>query len=233
MKKNSLIIALATFFILLGSSSLFAQAQINLGADLVSRYLWRGADFGQSPSIQPTLAVQFEGLEFGAWGAYQLGRDSSLPMADELDLYLTYGFDIGSSTLDLVVTDYYFPNAGVKFGDFNDSTGAHIIEIGGSLSLSDFYLSAFINVYNDADNSAYFELGYSTSVQSVDLTIFAGATPGGTGMYYGTDSFNVINLGITASKEIKITDDFSLPIFGSYILNPNIEMAHIVFGISL
>ncbi len=52
-------------------------------------------------------------------------------------------------------------------------------------------------------------------------------------MYYGTNSFNVINIGVTAIKEIKITDNFSLPIFGSYILNPNQEISNFVFGISI
>jgi hypothetical protein len=233
MKKinfNIVVFALVTF---VSSLSLYAQAEVSLGTDVVSRYVWRGTDFGQTPSIQPALDFTARGFSAGFWGAYQLGRDASSLPADELDFYLGYSLELGSANLDLVVTDYYFPNSGIKFGNYEDGTGAHIIEVGGTVSLSDFYLAGFVNVYNDADNSSYFELGYSTSVQSVDLSLFAGATPGGTNMYYGTTDFNFVNVGVTASKEIKITDDFSLPIFGSYILNPNQEIAHFVFGISL
>ena len=34
------------------------------------------------------------------------------------------------------------------------------------------------------------------------------------------------------SKDIKITDDYSLPVFGSFIINPDAETAFLVFGIS-
>ena len=47
----------------------------SLGADMVSRYVWRGADFGESMSVQPALTLGFGGLEVGAWGSY-----SNLPL---------------------------------------------------------------------------------------------------------------------------------------------------------
>ena len=67
----------------------------------------------------------------------------------------------------------------------------------------------------------------------VAVDVFAGASPGGTNMFYGNDKFSFVNVGITASKEIKITDDFSLPIFASYIVSPNQDKAFFLFGISL
>ena len=36
-----------------------------------------------------------------------------------------------------------------------------------------------MNVYNDDDNSVYFELGYSTEVSEVAVDFFVGGTPGG------------------------------------------------------
>ncbi len=233
MKKNVVRIFVIAIVVVMSTSNVFAQVEINVGTDIVSRYLWRGSDFGQSPSIQPTLSLSFGSFEFGAWGAYQFGRDVSSPPADEIDLFLGYSLELGESNLDFVLTNYYFPNAGIKLGNFNDSSGAHIVELGGTFSFSNFYLSGFVNVHNDADNSSYFEVGYLTSVKSVDLTAFVGASPGGVNLYYGNSNFNVINAGVTASKKIKITDDSSLPIFASYVINPNKEIAHIVLGISL
>ena len=58
-------------------------------------------------------------------------------------------------------------------------------------------------------------------------------TPGSENKFYGTENFNVVNFGITASIEIKISEHFSLPIFGTYILNPNQDQGHFVFGISI
>src|SRR5690625_3783970 len=41
-----------------------AEAQrFNVGADIVSRYVWRGTDFGESVSIQPTLSFSAGGFE--------------------------------------------------------------------------------------------------------------------------------------------------------------------------
>ena len=58
-------------------------------------------------------------------------------------------------------------------------------------------------LYNDPDNSSYFELGYSTTITDVGFDVFLGASPGGDNMYYGNDKFAFVNVGITASKKIK------------------------------
>ena len=237
MKNVNATFVIVILLILTNFSNIYSQSEISLGADLVSRYIWRGADFGNSPSIQPTLAISNSGFEIGVWGAYQLGRDTNSNPADEIDFSIGYSFGIGETTFNLLATDYYYPNSGKKFGNFkNDGLGAHIIETSASFSGPEslpLYFSASVNVYNEVDNSAYFEIGYSTSVQNTSLSFFAGATTGGDNLYYGTRNFNFINLGVTAVKDIKITDDFSFPIFGSFILNPNIEIAYFVFGISL
>lgn len=229
---------LMLFILFFGAlSSIVPQSKLDIGADLVSRYLWRGIDFGQSPSIQPTMSFTTGGFELGVWGAYQLGRDVSELPADELDLYLGYTFDLESASLGFIVTDYYFPNTSGRLGNFdNDGKGAHVIEVGATFTLMEslpFYLSGYVNVYNDPDYSSYFEVGYSTSIHDVGLDLFIGATPGGQNKYYSTKNFSIINTGITASKSIKITEDFSLPIFASYIINPSQSQGHFVFGISI
>jgi hypothetical protein len=42
----------------------------------------------------------------------------------------------------------------------------------------------------------------------------------------------VVNLGLTASKEMELTDKFSIPVSVSYILNPETERTFLVFGVS-
>jgi len=132
-------------------------------------------------------------------------------------------------------TDYYFPNAGLRYGSY-ENPGAHTLEVGVSYAGSDAFpimFAAFMNVYNDDDNSVYFEVGYSTNVSDVGIDLFVGGTPGGDSRFYGTRDFNVINIGVTASKEISISEKFSLPIFSSYVLNPNLEIGYLIFGLSL
>jgi len=50
--------------------------------------------------------------------------------------------------------------------------------------------------------------------------------------FYGS-SFGVVNLGITATKKIKITKDFSLPLKASFITNPQAENIFFVVGLGL
>ena len=41
------------------------------------------------------------------------------------------------------------------------------------------------------------------------------------------------NLSLRATKDIKITDSFSIPIFGEVIGNPCSQKAYLVFGLTL
>ncbi len=232
MKKQLLLLLGIT---ILYTSTIFAQ-DINLGADFVTRSVWRGLDVASTPSLQPTVEYNNSGLSVGLWGAYTLSNAESA--SDEIDLYFGYTLETESGDFGLSVVDYYFPNKGARLGDFKDGGGANTLEgiftYQGTKSFP-ISLTVGVNFYNDPGYNSYFEIGYLTSVKNVDFNLFVGATTGSTvnSGYYGTDKFALINIGFTASKEIKITESFSLPIFSSFIINPNNDVAHLVFGISI
>lgn len=216
-------------FIFGASTSIVAQTSVSGGADFVSRYLWRGVDYGNSFSVQPSLALTTGNFEVGFWASYPFVNTAS--GNEEMDFYLGYTI----SDFTILFTDYYFPNSGLRYGLYDDP-GAHTLEVGLSYGGSESFpvsVTAYMNVYNDDDNTIYFELGYSTEVDEVAVDLFVGGTPGGDNAFYGTTEFNLINVGVTASKDIKITDEFSLPIFSSYIVNPNLEIGTLLFGFSL
>lgn len=204
--------------------------EVSLGADIVSKYMWRGLEINKSPNIQPSLSYSSGGFEGGFWGSYALTKDAGDVASYEIDAYLSYSFgDFG-----LLLTDYYFPESGIKIGKFDgDGVGAHTLEIGASYS-GPISISAYYNIHNDVGNNIYFEVGYSTSVGDVGLDLFVGGTPGSEDNpgYYGSDNLAIINIGVTASKSIKVTDDFELPVFTSFILNPKAEIGYMVFGLS-
>ncbi|NLT52622.1 MAG: hypothetical protein GXX85_17095 [Ignavibacteria bacterium] len=233
MKKARLF----SVFLLAMFVSVYVNAQeFNLGADLVSRYVWRGFDFGNTASIQPGVSFGYSGLEAGFWGSYPLTTTSN--GSEEIDTYISYTLSTeNSGEFTLSATDYYYPNSGLKIGNFKDKgNGAHTIEAAlGYAGPENLPISLLVaaNVYNDDENNIYFQAGYSTALQDVGVDVFIGGTPGSDNALYGTTEFNLINVGLTLSKEIKITDSFSLPVFGSYILNPNSEVSYLVFGVSL
>jgi hypothetical protein len=79
---------------------------------------------------------------------------------------------------------------------------------------------------NDGAGDIYLEAAVAAG--PVNLTL-----GGGDGAYTVDGDFNICNIGVSTSKEIKITDTFSLPVSGAAILNPSSEQFHIVVGISL
>lgn len=200
------------------------SSPISIGADIMSRYVWRGTDYGSSPSIQPSMELGLGGFALGIWGAYT----TNLPGVQELDLYATYTF---SDVVTIGITDYFFPDEifGYDYYEYRGDSSTHILEGMASFNGLENLPLTFMVGYNfayDSQNSTYFELGYSFSI----LDIFLGA---GNGFYTTDGKFNIVNLGIGVSKDIKITERFSLPISASFITNPQAEKVHFVFGISL
>lgn len=219
---------------------------VNTSADLFNRYIWRGLDIANTPSIQPSLSVVYSGLELGTWGAYTLSNDAS--DNDEIDFWLSYttAFSNGVS-ISAVMTDYYFPNAGIRLFNFNNHNaliddsipdpGAHTIEIGISITGQESFpvtLSGYLNVYNDAGSNTYFQLDYPVTVNETNLNFFCGAAGGSkdNAGYYGVEEFAVINFGVTAVREIKVSESFSLPFTVSLIVNPSAEILYLLTGIS-
>ena len=195
----------------------------DVGVDLVSSYLWRGTKFGTGPAIQPYLSFAVGGLEIGGWGSYSFGNSSFA----EADIYLSYGFDFG---LSIGITDYYFPGVGSDYFDFSDSTGTHGLEVNLGYEIKGFSASANY-MFNEAPTAGttggdmYFELGYAFKYFGIHL----GA---GDGWHTEGDKFALCNIGISSSKEIQITEKFSLPVSGSLIWNPEREQFHVVVGVS-
>ncbi len=205
----------------------------SIGADIVSRYVWRGLDFGESMSVQPGLTIGLGGLEFGAWGSYSISASGS--GANENDLWATYTYETASGASFAVgMTDYYFP--GPRADGFRDKD-AHTQEVSVAVSGSEaFPVSLYAGLVLDDDKPVYFEASVPFTAGDVELGLHAGAVSGESG-FYATEGFALVNLGITASAELPITDSFAPPVSVSYIVNPSDSdsgnRAFLVFALSL
>ena len=127
--------------------------------------------------------------------------------------------------------DYAFPVDGISDGYFQmkNHLGEATISFDG---VEKFPLSIMlgVNVYNDDTNSVYTGVGYSFVIGETELSAFVGA---GNEIYSIDGEFAVTNFGLSASKDIKMTDSFSLGVSASAIFNPDTEDAYLVFLISL
>ena len=213
------------------------SVETTICADFVNEYIWRGQKLADV-AVQPTLSVAYKGLSFTAWGSYGLSNRDDVK---EFDLTLAYaigGFHIG-------ITDYWFsamPDGGDPDGryfKYEAHSTNHIFEgnIGydfGFASLQ-WYTNFAGNDYK-ADGkraySSYFEASVPFRLSSIDWTATAGAVPS-TSTLYGTNGFAVTNLSLRATKEIKVTDTFSIPIFGQLTANPCSQKAYLVLGFTL
>lgn len=221
------------------SSTALAQEKVEttIRGDLVSSYIWRGQDLG-STAIQPTLGVGYKGLSLTAWGSYGLVNADDVK---EFDLTLDY--TIGG--LSIGITDYWFSRM-----DGGDPDGRYFkYEAHGTNHVFEGYIGYdfgfaalrwFTNFAgNDGTNkdgkraySSYVEVNVPFKLATVDWTATAGAVPYCT-TSYGTTGFAVTNLALKATKDIKITDSFSIPIFGQVVANPCSQKAYLVLGLSL
>ncbi len=237
-----------------GSPAIFSA-----GADLVSRYIWRGADYGNSPAIQPAVSFSVAGFKTGFWGSYglcdyssQINDSTNANMGNyaEFDFYISYtwkGFTI--MAYDYFVPNSLDPNNGNRYFDFKNKTTGHTVEAclswaGPEKFPLQLYAGTLVygadkdqdstGAYGAGSNSnfsTYFEAAYQFNVKGFGVKPFIGGIPFGSSWYgpYG----GIINAGCTVSKSILITKDYSLPVFGSIITNPQAQSVFLVFGISL
>ena len=238
-------------FVAILSAMLFAattsaQSKFSLGADFVSSYMWRGVAVAGT-SIQPSMNFTTGGFSIAAWGSVDITGSGY----KEVDLSLAYsinGFSIGLSD------NWWSGEGAFDYFNFKKDLCSHYLEVnlgyefdfGLHLAWNTIIAGAGDKYTEFTDDvgkpkrafSSYFETGYSFSIQDVKLTAALGFTPwNSTVMYTGTyphatDGFAVNNISLKASKDIAVTDKFSLPVFGQLAFNPATEDAFLIFGIS-
>jgi len=201
-----------------------SKVTVDFGADLASRYVWRGLEFSDSPAIQPYIEFTYDNLTVGAWASYETGGQV---VGQEFDIYASYA--LGDFSLSF--TDYSFPVDGATDNYFQMKT--HIGEIMLGYDNTDKFpltISAGVNIYNDDEHSVYTEIGYPFKIKDIDLNLFAGA---GNEQYTTDQDFKFTNVGFSATKELTISPSFSVNTTASVIFNPDSSDAYFVFILSL
>lgn len=240
MKKRFIFLPLFLFAMTIGAvaQSDSAKSSVNVSADIFSRYIWRGLDYGSGPSIQPTLEyVHKSGLTIGYWGAYNI-----IGTYNESDLYLTYGF----GKFEVTATDYFFPISGIptfqsqRYLNYDNATTGHIFEgllkwkgtdkFPLTLQIGTSFYGADKKVNGDQNYSTYVEALYTFEKKAGKFDAFMGFTPDA-GLYGNT--MGVVNIGITGYRNVKISDEFTLPMQASIVVNPQVSNIYFTLGVTL
>lgn len=229
-------IAISAMGLMLSSTALAQdKLETTLTADFVNEYIWRGQELGDV-AVQPTFGVHFKGLSLTAWGSYGLTNKDDVKEFD-----LTLGYAIGG--FNFGITDYWFsegldPDA--RYFKYDAHGTNHVFEANIGYDFGVASLQWFTNFAgNDGTNkdgkraySSYVEASVPFKLAAVDWTATAGAVPFAT-TSYGTSGFAVTNLSLRATKDIRVTDSFSIPIFGQLTGNPCSQKAYLVLGFTL
>jgi len=211
-----LIITITTVFISFNTNTMSAQ---DFGGDIVSSYVWRGTQFGSGAHIQPWMTLGSGNLEAGVWGSFPTTASGG---GNELDMYLSYNF----GNFALTVTNYTFPTDNGTYGEGNPGLfDGDWMEVSGSADFGPVGLT--VGYFTDAE-ALYIEATFP--IGAVGIGVGYGSD-GKDPFYAGGDS-GLVNLSFGGSKDIKFTEEFSLPVFGSFIYNPDSKAAFLVFGMS-
>ena len=213
------------------------EVETTIAADFVNQYYWRGQSLGEV-SVQPTLGVGYKGLSLTAWGSIGISNPTD---TKEFDLTLAYekdGFHIG-------VTDYWFNVPNAKYFQYDSHKTSHVFEANVGYDFGPLALNWYTNFAGNDGYNKSGERAYSSYVEATapfklggcDWEATVGAVPYATTFYTGHDEgvggFAVTNVSLKATKDIKVTDSFSIPIFAQVAANPSSEKAYLVVGFTL
>lgn len=235
MKK--LIVVLSSFLLALPAIGQEAdnssKGSLNVSVDVVSRYVWRGLLYDHSPNIQPTLSYTYGGFSVGSWASYGISNQYA-----EIDLFASYT----KGPLTFLLYDYYYETEtdlqANDYFNYKNKTTVHLLE--GSvfytgeeafpikLTAALFFYGLDKKANGDQAYSSYFEVGYPFKVADQSLDFFIGGSPTEGGFYHTSSKItstdpNIFNLGVSTTKELKISDSFKLPVKATLSINPAAE----------
>lgn len=251
MKKTLLVLALA----LIGVSACPYQAYakdkeegakkelgitFEVGADLVSSYLWRGQNLG-GISIQPSATFGWKGLYVCGWANIGADNWSFADITPELDI--TIGYDNHGVQVDLTHLYYfnneaYFPKGGFKvIPDDTISTSTMEAHIGFRLGdlvekvplRLDWYTTIFGNDYNPITQkrawSTYIEVGYDFNLPlglvlgaSVGITPWLGYYSNYQEVWKNAQTVAINNVNLRLERDFELKHIF-LGVWGEMMLN--------------
>lgn len=225
------ILALGLAMLMTVTANAQDKLEVHGKADFVSNYVWRGFDQNSGFSVQPSLTLAYKGFSLSAWGSESLTDGDG---AKEFDVNLSYTW----KGLTLTASDLWWGGKHTSYGYYEGKGGnvdnGHHLEVTAAYNFGDGFpltlswsswLAGGDAENNDGDRcySTYINASYNISLPyDVTLTPAVGFTPwnGYYSQSNGTANACFTDLSLKASKDIKVTKDFSIPVYMQAIVNP-------------
>ncbi len=213
-----------------------AQGKVTVSPSVTTRHYWRGIMVSNTANFEMDLAYTNNNFTFGAWGGYAFDNTYS-----EFDFHVGYKF---SDHFNVAVWDLFANRDRASIDDYNyldldRSTTNHLIDASLNFYVNEkFPLSVCVSTMlygrdldenGDQNYSTYVEFGYPVKIGGETVSLFAGLNAFEDQVY--GESFGFVNIGATATREIKINDNFSLNAWAKIGINPQAETANLILGI--
>ncbi|WP_372755570.1 hypothetical protein [Labilibaculum sp.] len=238
MKKISLQLSTLLVLMIIMASNLTvnAQGKVTINPEITTRHYWRGIMVSDAANFEADMVYTNENFTFGAWGGYAFDNTYS-----EFDFHVGYKF---SDHFNVAVWDLFANRAEASIDDhnyldFDRSTTNHLIDASLnfyfteqfplSVSWSTMLYGCDLDDDGDQNYSTYVEFGYPVTIGGENISLFAGLNAFEDQVY--GDSFGFVNVGASASRKIKINDNFSLNAWAKVGINPQAETANLILGI--
>ena len=214
------------------------QSNIHLGADIQTKYIWRGMEM----MVEDSAPVVFPGINYsiGGFYAYVLGGYAINGKYSEVDLGLSYTY----KWFTVSINDYYYPTITVPedwYFNFNNGTTGHWLEasitvspetIPVYLTVSNFFYGADKDLDGKQAYSTYAELGgHYDFLNDHSLSLALGAALNKSCYNGYSHNFGICNIELKYTYNVLIKD-FTLPLSAAYIVNPVYNKSHVNFTAS-
>lgn len=188
--------------------------------DLATQYIWRGAGYGDAPSVMPTVGFNKGGFDVYAWGNWAFDNSYT-----EVNIGLSYS--LGNFTLELV--DYFYPGEGAKFFNFRNSTTTHSVEAIATYEPEAFPLHVLVGttIYGDDKKengknafSSYAEIGYTHEFNEKNSLMAAVGASLNKSLYTDYEKgFGIVNITAGYTRTFTLWN-YDLPVSAVFSYNP-------------
>lgn len=256
MKKITKIMAVALGTAMIAPATAAAQDKFEVhgSATLTNEYIWRGFDQDHGFAVQPSMTMGYKGLSLNVWGStpVEASKDKK-----EIDINLSYA--VPGTGLTVTVSDLWWGGKTGRFGywkGYDDGGNYAQVDRGHhleatlaynfgekfplTLSWSTWLAGADARKADSGDRaySTYINASYAINCPyDVTLTPSVGFTPW-EGYYSQSatasqDKAWFTDLSLKASKNVKVTNNFEIPVFLQYIVSPATDKTFFVGGFTL
>jgi len=215
-----------------------SQVRLNLNSSITSRHYWRGIMVSNSVNYEGDLVLTAKNFSVGAWGGYAFDNSYS-----EFDFHVDYRVSdhFSISIWDLYASRDRSSIDQYNYFDFDRKATNHLIDASMcysfgqkfplSVSWSTLIWGRDLDEHGDQNYSSYMELAYPIQVDAMHVQLFAGLNVFENSVY--GEHTNIVNMGLTVTKQIDINEKLQIPVWATVALNPEAQIANLIVGIKL